>query len=69
MSSVEEGCWTRTVDLRDSGTMWRGQCGTVSRVMLKLLCRGCCGERGGVGAAVFCCCDEGHSFWMCGVGG
>ena len=41
MSSVEDLC--------DSGTVRRGQCGTVGRVMLDLLCRGCCGGGEGVG--------------------
>ena len=49
MSSVEERCWTRTIDLYDYGTVYRGQCGITGRVMLKLLCRGYCREGGGVG--------------------
>ena len=40
MSSVENLC--------DSGIMGLGQCGTVGRVILERMCRGCCWEGYGV---------------------
>ena len=39
MSYVEEGYWTGILDLCDSETVRRGQCGTMRHVMLELLCR------------------------------